>query len=196
MHLYVNKNIEREYDDSFSPLEISGYCLILFCFLLSYGYLEILYIIPFFLFMFRASLWDYKYKLVPLPLLVMIFFSSFFATSNNLYNAAINGLVVTGAIFMLNQIVEMYIDFKYPDNNGETFMGEGDIIVIGAIGVIFGSNLLIFLSCLLFAGIIHAVIGLLRRERVLPFIPALFTSTIFHFFYQKEILNFINTFFL
>lgn len=139
----------------------------------------------FFIFFLRATIWDYKYSYIPLYLILGIFFITFFITNKPLSQGILDGFVFIGVCFILNQVMELYQDIrKYDETN--TLIGEGDIPIIGAIGVLLETKVAI--SCIMTAVIFMVILNLFYKKKELPFLPFLAPSLIFYLIFKKEFI--------
>lgn len=188
--MIIQKENIEQYNDSISIMEIIGYLLIFFTLLLSYDDSQIALALPYFICLFRASTWDYRNKVVPSYILVSIFLLSIIASDKTPIDALQDGFMYMGFVFILNQAAEIYIDFKYPDNNNTTLIGDGDIPIIGSIGALF--SLEIGSSCMILSLLIVFAIGLILKQREIAFIPALFISILIHYIFNQNISSYIQ----
>ena len=141
--------------------------------------------LAFFILLTRATLWDYNHKLIPLYLILGIFFITFFITNKPLSQGILDGFVFIGGCFILNQVMELYQDIrKYDETN--TLIGEGDILIIGAIGVLLETKVAI--SCIMTAVIFMVILNLFYKKKELPFLPFLAPSLIFYLIFKKEFI--------
>lgn len=131
--------------------------------------------------MIVLSFIDLKYKAVPDYLLLFIFILSFFLTDFSLLEALKNAFLVSGAMVLLNFVVTFYIQniksriLKDDSLKTQEALGEGDIPVVASIAVILGLEGAVFA---IFIGAVIAIIqyiyvNLIKKEREIPFIPAL-----------------------
>lgn len=141
---------------------------------------------------------DFKYKAVPDYLLLVIFILSFFITSLDLIDSFKYAFMVSGAFVLLNFIVTFYIQnikarvLKDESLRTQEALGEGDIPILAALGVVLGIKgalMAIFLASL-FAIIPSIYFNLIKKDIQTPFIPYLALGfTVEYFFNISKVFN-------
>lgn len=185
---YCSEKISPQY---FIVELISG-VLTLFLFLKVSLSLELLYALIFFYTLITLSFIDFKYKAVPDYLLLIAFIFSFFVSSYNLIEMFKNAFLFSGGFVILNFLLTFYIqNIKARIKKDESLkeqeaLGEGDIPIIAAIGVILGVKgalVAIFLSA--FFAIIPAIyFSLVKKDIQTPYIPYLSLGLIVEYFFN------------
>ncbi len=161
-----------------------------------------------FILLLALSVIDLKYKAVPDSLNLLALTISFF-TREDILSALHDALVMMGAFSLLRFYVSYYVSKKeemylkrelkkapwlrayYPKYIMIEAMGEGDIIVAGALGALLGIKLTlvaIFLAALtaLPASILQKA---LKSDKELPFIPFLALGGYLSFMFGEQILK-------
>lgn len=124
---------------------------------------------------------DLRLKAVPDYLLLVLAIISLIPISQNFVDILANFLIFCGSFFVLDFLVTFYIqNIKSRLTNNESLkneraLGEGDMIIAGAIGAILGLQFGIYAICL---GAILAIIPSIflivkKNETQTPFIPFL-----------------------
>ena len=133
--------------------------------------LELLYALIFFYTLIVLSFIDFKYKAVPDYLLLITLVFSFFVTNNDLIEAFKNAFIVSGAFVLLNFLVTFYIQnikakiLKDESLKTQEALGEGDLPVLAAMGVVLGLEgalVAIFLSSIF--AIIPSIYFIIKRK--------------------------------
>lgn len=160
--------------------------------------LEFFLSLLFFYTLIVLSFIDFKYKAVPDYLLLIVFILSFFITSFDLINSFKYAFMVSGAFVLLNFIVTFYIQnikskiLKDESLRTQEALGEGDIPILAALGVVLGIKgalMAIFLASL-FAIIPSIYFNFIKKDIQTPFIPYLALGfTIEYFFNISKVFN-------
>ena len=140
------------------------------------------------------SLYDFKYKAVPDYLLLFAFFSSFFITKFDIFEALQSAFIISGAFVILNFLVTFYIQniksriLKNESLKTQEALGEGDIPIIAMFGIILGINgglIAIFLAAI-FAIIPAIYLNFVKKDIQTPFIPYLVLGFLTEYFFDLE----------
>ncbi len=175
--------IKEEPQNKFTKIEISLYTISALYFILHFPLLKAIIMLVFSIFFVRATIWDYKHQVIPLYLVIGIFFTALLFTNKEIKEAITDGLIFIGACFILNQLTELYQDLmNYEESN--TLIGEGDIPIIGAIGIIL--EVKVAISCIVTAIIIMIILNFFYKKKELAFLPFLAPSFIFYLIFKKE----------
>ena len=154
--------------------------------------LELLFSIVFFYTLIVLSFIDFKYKAVPDYLLLVVFVFSFFVTTLDLIDAFKYAFMVSGAFVLLNFLLSFYIQnikskiLKDESLKTQEALGEGDIPVLAALGVVLGIEgalFAIFLSSV-FAIIPSIYFNLTKKDIQTPFIPYLVLGFLVEYFFN------------
>ena len=137
---------------------------------------------------------DFKYKAVPDYLLVLILITSFFATSQPLFESFKNAFLFAGAFVLLNFLLTFYIQnikarvLKDESLKTQEALGEGDIPVIAMIAVVLGVKgaLLAIFFAALFAIIPSIYSSFVKKDIQTPFIPYLILGMMSVYFFNLE----------
>ena len=153
--------------------------------------IELLYALIFFYTLIVLSFIDLKYKAVPDYLLLIALVCSFFVTNYSLIDSFKNAFIVSGAFVLLNFVITFYIQnikskiLKDENLKTQEALGEGDIPILAAIGVILGLKgalVAIFLSSI-FAIIPSIYFNIKKKDIQTPFIPYLVLGFLFEYFF-------------
>ncbi|WP_321312839.1 prepilin peptidase [Halarcobacter sp.] len=151
---------------------------------------ELLFALIFFYNLIVLSFIDFKYKAVPDYLLLIAFVSSFLVTPLSLIDAFKAALMISGAFVLLNFLISFYIQnikarvLKDDSLKTQEALGEGDIPILAAIGIILGlkaSLVAIFLSSL-FAIIPSLYFSYKKKDIQTPYIPYLALGLVVEYF--------------
>ncbi|XOB61988.1 prepilin peptidase [Campylobacterota bacterium DY0563] len=152
--------------------------------------LELLFALIFFYNLIVLSFIDFKYKAVPDYLLLIAFIISFLVTPLPILEALKAALMISGAFVLLNFILSFYIQnikarvLKDDSLKTQEALGEGDIPILAAIGIILGlkaSLIAIFLSSL-FAIIPSLYFSYKKKDIQIPYIPYLALGLVTEYF--------------
>ena len=140
------------------------------------------------------SLYDFKYKAVPDYLLLFAFFSSFFITKFDIFEALQSAFIISGAFVILNFLVTFYIQniksriLKDESLKTQEALGEGDIPIIASIGIILGisSGLTAIFLAAFFAIIPSLYKNNIKKDMQTPFIPYLILGFFTEYFFNIE----------
>ncbi len=155
---------------------------------------EFLYISLFFYLLISLSFIDFKFKAVPDILLLLAFIFSFFASSFNMIESFKNAFLFAGAFVLLNFVLTFYVQnikariLKDESLKTQEALGEGDIPIIAAFGVILGVEgtlVAIFLAAV-FAIIPSIYASFVKKDIQTPFIPYLSLGFCFEYFFHFE----------
>lgn len=162
--------------------------------------IELILSLLFFYTIIILSFIDLKYKEVPDYLLFIVFIISFFITKNDFLFAIQDAMILAGGFVLLNFIITFYIQniksriYKDESLRTQEALGEGDIPVISAIGVILGLKLAlvaIFLSALF--AIIPAVYNNYSKKDIeIPFIPYLALGLFCTYIFKNQFINILG----
>ena len=153
--------------------------------------IELLYALIFFYTLIVLSFIDFKYKAVPDYLLLISLVFSFLVTSFDLIDAFKNAFIIAGAFVLLNFVVTFYIQnikskiLKDESLKTQEAMGEGDIPILAALGVVLGLKgalIAIFLSSI-FAIIPSIYFNIKKKDIQTPFIPYLVLGFLVEYFF-------------
>ncbi|MBS9782433.1 MAG: prepilin peptidase [Arcobacter sp.] len=178
---------------------ISGLLSLFLYLYLGLGY-ELLYMALFIYLLITLSFIDFKYKAVPDYLLLLAFILSFFASNFTVIESFKNAFLFAGAFVLLNFVLTFYVqNIKAKLLKDETLktqeaLGEGDIPIIAAFGIILGVEgtlVAIFLSAI-FAIIPSLYASFLKKDIQTPFIPYLSLGFLVEYFFHFE--NIIKVF--
>ena len=154
--------------------------------------LDLLISMIFFYTLIVLSFIDFKYKAVPDYLLLIVFILSFFVTTLDLIDAFKYAFMVSGAFVLLNFLVTFYIQnikskiLKDESLRTQEALGEGDIPVLAALGVVLGIQgalVAIFLSSV-FAIIPSIYFNFIKKDIQTPFIPYLVLGFLVEYFFN------------
>ncbi|WP_228135674.1 prepilin peptidase [Halarcobacter anaerophilus] len=152
--------------------------------------LEFLYAVLFFYLLIVLSFIDFKYKAVPDYLLLLSLIFSFFVSDFSLIESLNNAFIISGAFVLLNFLISFYIQnikskiLKDESLKTQEALGEGDIPVLAAIGVVLGLKgalAAVFLAAL-FAIIPSIYYNFKKKDIQTPFIPYLVIGFIIEYF--------------
>jgi leader peptidase (prepilin peptidase)/N-methyltransferase len=152
--------------------------------------LEFLYAVLFFYLLIVLSFIDFKYKAVPDYLLLLSLIFSFFVSDFSLIESLNNAFIISGAFVLLNFLISFYIQnikskiLKDDSLKTQEALGEGDIPVLAAIGVVLGLKgalAAVFLAAL-FAIIPSIYYNFKKKDIQTPFIPYLVIGFIIEYF--------------
>lgn len=181
-----------DYTLKLSKFEMLSYVSVSILVLCLFDFEKAIFMIVLFFLLVRLSFWDLKYKLIPQHLVLTVFFISFFVTPHSLFDSVENGLIYCGGIFMLNEIVVYYINnikplFVKNSDAVETAVGEGDIPIIGATGVLFGLEG--GLDCLVLASFFAFLFIVFAKDKEIPFIPSLSLAIFVNYNYPFHLIS-------
>lgn len=138
---------------------------------------------------------DFRYKAVPSSLLLLTFLFSFIATTNDIFEALKNGVLIAGAIYLLNFMITYYIQnikskiLKDESLKEQEALGEGDIPIFATFGVILSIKaafVAIFLSAIF--AIIPSIINIIYKKEIqTPFIPYLSLGIFCEFIFELSL---------
>ncbi|XPV68900.1 MAG: prepilin peptidase [Halarcobacter sp.] len=153
--------------------------------------LEFLFSLIFFYTLIVLSFIDFEYKAVPDYLLLIAFISSFFFSSFSIIDMFKYAFLFSGAFVILNFLLTFYIqNIKAKIKKDESLkeqeaLGEGDIPIIAAIGILLGVKgalIAIFLSAF-FAIIPSIYFSFVKKDIQTPFIPYLSLGLAVEYFF-------------
>lgn len=140
---------------------------------------------------------DFKYKAVPDYLLLIVFISSFFATTYPLIEAFKNAFLFAGAFVLLNFILTFYIQniksklIKDESLKQQEALGDGDIPIVATIGVVLGikSGLIAVFLAAFFAIIPSLYLSIVKKDIQTPFIPYLTLGIFVEYFFTLKVFD-------
>jgi len=185
---YCNEKISIQYP----IVELISACITLALFIKLGFSLLLIYNLIFFYALIVLSFIDFKYKAVPDYLLLIALVFSFFVTNLDLIEAFKNAFIVSGAFVLLNFVISFYIQnvksriLKDDTLKEQEAMGEGDIPILAALGVVLGLKgalIAIFLSSL-FAIIPSIYFNIKKKDIQTPFIPYLVLGLLIEYFFN------------
>ncbi len=162
--------------------------------------INLIFALIFFYTLILLSFIDLRYKEVPDYLLLILFIFSFFVSDLGFLNSLQYGLILAGGFAILNFLITFYIQnikaklLKNKELETQEALGEGDIPVIAAIGIILGlQNALaaIFLSAI-FAIIPAIYNSFIKKDIEIPFIPFLALGLFCVYIFEDQIKNIIG----
>lgn len=181
---------KKKYFSKYFFFEISTSLITLILYLKMGFNVEFLYTLLLIYTMLVLSVIDFRYKMVPDYLLLLLFILAFFATSLPFAESLKSAFILAGFFALLEFVLTFYIqNIKSKLTNDESLksqkaLGEGDIPVVATIGAVLGVKsavIAIFLGAL-FAIIPALYLGIKKKDSQTPFIPFLFLGFLFEFF--------------
>lgn len=185
---YCNEKISIQYP----IVEIITAFVTLFLYIKLGVSLELIFSLVFFYTLIVLSFIDFKYKAVPDYLLVIAFITSFLFSPYSLIEMFKYACLFAGAFVLLNFLLSFYIqNIKAKIKKDESLkdqeaLGEGDIPIIAAIGVLLGVKgalMAIFLSAF-FAIIPSIYFSFIKKDIQTPFIPYLSLGLAVEYFFS------------
>ena len=154
--------------------------------------LDLLLTLLFVYVLITLSFIDFKYKAVPDYLLLIVLVLSFFVTQHSILDSFKYAFIVSGAFVMLNFIITFYIQniksriLKDDSLKTQDALGEGDIPILAAIGVVLGIKgalIAIFLAAI-FAIVPSIYFSYIKKDIQMPFIPYLSLGLILEYLFN------------
>ncbi|MCP4970868.1 MAG: prepilin peptidase [Arcobacter sp.] len=185
---YCNEKISSQY----LLVELLSAILTLVLFLKLGLSMEFLFTSIFIYVLITLSFIDFEYKAVPDYLLLIILVLSFFVTQYSLIDSFKYAFIVSGAFVLLNFVITFYIQniksriLKDDSLKTQEALGEGDIPVLAAIGVILGLKgalVAVFLAAI-FAIIPSIYFSYIKKDIQMPFIPYLSLGLIIEYLFN------------
>lgn len=184
----------KEYTLPITKKEILVYLIVFISLYFSQNLNTFLLSVPLFSVLVRVSFWDIKYSEFPSYLMILSFLFSFLICSD-LMEGLRDGLMFCGGMFIFKEIIDIYLNYIKPifikEEKTDYYesMGEGDLPIIGTMGILFGVEL--GLSCIFLSACIGIIMHIITRKEKLPFVPSMAISILITFVFKINLFNFL-----